>query len=35
MRKVFLYIALSLDGYIADTDGGVAWLVDLVCERRK
>lgn len=26
MRKVILYIAMSLDGYIADSKGGVAWL---------
>lgn len=26
MRKVILYIAMSLDGYIADQNGGVAWL---------
>ena len=26
MRKVILYIAMSLDGYIADKDGGVEWL---------
>ncbi len=26
MGKVVLYIAMSLDGYIADKDGGVAWL---------
>lgn len=26
MRDVVLYIAMSLDGYIADRDGGVAWL---------
>lgn len=26
MCKVILYIAMSLDGYIADRDGGVAWL---------
>lgn len=26
MRKVVLYIAMSLDGYIADKDGGVTWL---------
>ncbi len=26
MRKVVLYIAMSLDGYLADKHGGVAWL---------
>lgn len=26
MSKIVLYIALSLDGYIADGDGGIAWL---------
>lgn len=26
MRKVILYIAVSLDGYIADKNGGVGWL---------
>ena len=26
MRKIILYIAMSLDGYIADKNGGVAWL---------
>lgn len=26
MRKIVLFIAMSLDGYIADTDGGVGWL---------
>lgn len=26
MRKVILYIAMSLDGYLADKNGGVDWL---------
>ena len=26
MRNVILYIAMSLDGYLADANGGVAWL---------
>ena len=26
MRKVILYIAMSLDGFIADRDGKVDWL---------
>lgn len=26
MRRVILYIAMSLDGYIADKNGGVGWL---------
>lgn len=26
MRKTILYIAMSLDGYIADENGGVDWL---------
>lgn len=26
MRKISLYIAMSLDGYIADSKGGVNWL---------
>ncbi len=28
MKKVILYIAQSLDGYVATKDGGVAWLDD-------
>ena len=28
MRKVILYIAMSLDGFIADSLGGVQWLED-------
>ena len=29
MRKTVLYIAMSLDGYIADEGGKVDWLEDL------
>ena len=28
MRKTVAYLAVSLDGFIADTDGGVGWLDD-------
>lgn len=28
MRKISLFIAMSLDGYIADSKGGVNWLKD-------
>lgn len=27
MRKAVLYIAMSLDGYIADSSGKVDWLI--------
>ena len=26
MRRIVLYIAMSLDGYLADSAGGVDWL---------
>lgn len=32
MRKVILYIAQSVDGYIADTKGQVAWLKGQVAD---
>lgn len=28
MRKAILYISISIDGYIADSDGGVGWIDD-------
>ena len=27
MSRICLFIAMSLDGYIADSDGGCSWLV--------
>ena len=29
MRKIVLFIAMSLDGYIADKEGKVDWLQDV------
>ena len=29
MPRVIVYIAMSLDGFIADRDGGVGWLDDI------
>lgn len=32
MRKIVLFIAMSLDGFIADSRGGVDWLVGQGCD---
>ena len=32
MRRIILFIAMSLDGYIADEKGGVGWLSDIQTE---
>ena len=32
MRRIILFIAMSLDGYIADEKGGVDWLSDIQTE---
>ena len=32
MRRIILFIAMSLDGYIADEKGGVGWLSDTQTE---
>ena len=29
-RKVILYLAMSLDGFIADKNGGVGWMGTMV-----
>ena len=34
MRKVILYIAVSLDGYIADSEGSVEWISGKQAEKR-
>ena len=32
MRRIILFIAMSLDGYIADEKGGVDWLSGIQTE---
>lgn len=35
MRKVVLYIAMSLDGYIAEEDGSVAFLDEVASDSQQ